>query len=51
MTFHAWNLRNNNHTVRTEWCEQGGVLLSLLWGLVVDDILWELANDGYYMEG
>jgi hypothetical protein len=28
---------------------EGGVSLPLLWGLVVDGLLWELSNDGYDM--
>jgi hypothetical protein len=32
-------------------CPQGGVLSSLLWGLVVDDFLWELNDSGYYTVG
>jgi hypothetical protein len=30
---------------------QGGTLLPLLWSLVVDDLLWELDNCGYYTVG
>jgi hypothetical protein len=30
---------------------QGGVLSPLLWGLVVDDLLWELNDSGYYTVG
>jgi hypothetical protein len=32
-------------------CPQGGVLSPLLWGLVVDDFLWELNDSGYYTVG
>jgi hypothetical protein len=32
-------------------CPQGGVLSLLLWRLVVDDFLWELNDNGYYMIG
>jgi hypothetical protein len=35
----------------TRGCPQGGVLSPLLWGLVVDDFLWELNESGYYMVG
>jgi hypothetical protein len=29
-------------------CKKGGVLSPLLWGLVVDNLLWELNDSGYY---
>jgi hypothetical protein len=32
-------------------CPQGGVLSPLLWSLLVDDLLWELNNNGYYTVG
>jgi hypothetical protein len=32
-------------------CPQGGVLSPLLWSLVVDDLLWELNDKGYYTVG
>jgi hypothetical protein len=32
-------------------CTQGGVLSPLLWSLVVDDLLWVLNNNGYYIVG
>jgi hypothetical protein len=32
-------------------CLQGGVLPLLLWSLVIDDLLWELNNNGYYTVG
>jgi hypothetical protein len=32
-------------------CLQGGVLSPLLWGLVVDDLLWELNDSGHYTVG
>jgi hypothetical protein len=32
-------------------CLQGGVLSSLLWSLVTDDLLLELINEGHYMIG
>jgi hypothetical protein len=38
--------------VSVAWgCPQGGVLSPLLWGLVVDDFLWELNDSGYYTVG
>jgi hypothetical protein len=33
------------------WCPQGGVLSTLLWSLVVDDLLWGLNSNGYYTIG
>jgi hypothetical protein len=35
----------------TRGCPQGGVLSPLLWSLVVDDLIRELNNDGYYTVG
>jgi hypothetical protein len=35
----------------TRGCPQGGVLSPLLWGLVVDNFLWELNDSGYYTVG
>jgi hypothetical protein len=32
-------------------CPQGGVLLPLLWSLVVDELLWELNDNDYYIVG
>jgi hypothetical protein len=32
----------------TKGCLQSGVLLLLLWSLVMNDLLWELNNDGLY---
>jgi hypothetical protein len=32
-------------------CPQGGVFSPLLWSLVVDDLLWELNSNGYYIVG
>jgi hypothetical protein len=32
-------------------CPQGGVLSSLLWSLVVDNLLWGPNNNGYYTVG
>jgi hypothetical protein len=34
----------------TRGCPQGGVLSPLLWGLVMDDLLWEHDDGGYYTE-
>lgn len=35
----------------TRGCPQGGVLSPLLWSLVIDDLLWELTNQGYEVIG
>jgi hypothetical protein len=32
-------------------CLQGGVLSPLLWSLVVNELIWELSDDGYYTVG
>jgi hypothetical protein len=32
-------------------CPQGGVLSPLLWSLVVDELIWELNDSGYYTVG
>lgn len=35
----------------TRGCPQGGVLSPLLWSLVVDDLLVDLTQKGYYVQG
>jgi hypothetical protein len=47
----ATSLRETLGASAVKGCLQGGVLSTLLWSLVMDDLLWELNNNGHYTVG